>query len=195
MTDDTRTLAVDRRQERALGGSIGEGSKESTDGIHVSGQPGITIGITIGHEAQGDTAQPGTKQASDKPAGDSKLGGVKKQRTTRGCTCWASRSVERALGGGRNTGTGSYTNATNRLPRYPGVPSKGLGWSLEQRICLDQTERLGEAQRPWTPAVCGVVSPRGPMLIPYLCPYSCQGEGEPRGDCPTELSWRRRHGW
>lgn len=44
---------MDRRQERALGGSIGEGSKEFTDGIHVNGQPGITIGITVGHEAQG----------------------------------------------------------------------------------------------------------------------------------------------
>lgn len=108
---------MDRRQERALGGSIGEGSKEFTDGTHVSGQPGITTGITVGHEAQGDTDQPGTKQASDKPAGDSKLDGVKKQRRARGCTCWVSRSVERALGGGRNTGvTGSYTNATKRLP-------------------------------------------------------------------------------
>lgn len=50
---EMRMLAVDRRQERALGGSIGEGSKEFTDGIHVSRQPGITTGITVGHEAQG----------------------------------------------------------------------------------------------------------------------------------------------
>lgn len=76
-------LAADRRQERALGGSIGEGSKEFTDGIHVSGQPGITIGITVGHEAQGDTDQPGTKQVSDKPAGDSKLDGVEKAEDQR----------------------------------------------------------------------------------------------------------------
>lgn len=54
-----------RRQQRALGGSIGEGNEKPTDGIHVSGQPGITVG----HAAQGDTDQPGTKQASDKPAG------------------------------------------------------------------------------------------------------------------------------
>lgn len=75
-----RMLAVDRRQERALGGSIGE---EFTDGIHVSGQPGITVGITIGHEAQGDTDQPGTKQVSGKPAGDSKLDGVEKAEDQR----------------------------------------------------------------------------------------------------------------
>lgn len=71
---------MDRRQERALGGSIGE---EFTDGIHVSGQPGITVGITVGHEAQGDTDQPGTKQVSDKPAGDSKLDGVEKAEDQR----------------------------------------------------------------------------------------------------------------
>lgn len=39
----------------------------------------------------------------------------------------------------------------------------------------DKTERLGEARRPWTPAVSGVISPGRPTLIPYLFPYSCQG--------------------
>lgn len=43
---------MDRRQKRTLGGSIGEGRKEFTDGTHVAGQPGITIG----HEAQGHRA-------------------------------------------------------------------------------------------------------------------------------------------
>lgn len=54
-----RVLTADRRQERALGGSTGEGSKEFTDGTHVIGQPGITAG----REAQG--TQTSLERSSD----------------------------------------------------------------------------------------------------------------------------------
>lgn len=172
-------------EDTGSGQEAGEGlgwqhrSKEFTDGIHVSGQPGITIGITVGHEAQGYTDQPGTKQASDKPAGDSKLGGVKKQRKTRGCTCWVSRSVEQALGGGKKKiqgMTGSYTNATICLPRYPGAPSKGLGW----RTCWARLRGLERHGCPglllWSPLSRGQGHTAATML-----PYSCLGKGvEPR---------------
>lgn len=98
-----RTLTVDRRQERALGGSAGDESKEFTDGTHVIRQPGITTG----REAQGtQTSLEQSRSKYGKPTGDSKLDGVEQQRRTRGCTCWVRRSVERALGGGRETGDG-----------------------------------------------------------------------------------------
>lgn len=104
---------------------------------------------------------------------------MKKQRRTRGCPCWVSRSVERALGGGRKTGD-------RQLHKCHTSPAK-ISWGTQQRSGLEtgslgqrtcQTrlrERLGEARRPWTPAVSGVISPGRPTLIPYLCPYSCQG--------------------
>lgn len=75
MSNDARALAAGGRQAGPwVAASEGEGSGEPTDGSHVSGRPGTTLGVTVGHAAQGDTDQPGTKQASDKPAGDSKLG-------------------------------------------------------------------------------------------------------------------------
>lgn len=109
-----RMLAVDRRQERALGGSIGEGSKQFTDGIHVSGQPGTTVGITVGHEAQGDTDQPGTKQVSEKPAGDSKLDGVEKAEDQR------LHSLGEQECGARSGWRGKYREqqAATQIPQY-----------------------------------------------------------------------------
>lgn len=154
----------------------------------MSGQPGTTLGIAIGHAAQGDTDQPGTKQASDKPAGDSKLG-------------WSEEAEEDQrlhLLGEQECGASSgwrVRDGDRQLHKCHTSPAKisrgtqqrsGLETgSLERRTCRTRLERLGEAWRPWTPAVCGVISPRGPTLIPYLCPYSCQGgKGNPEGTVP-----------
>lgn len=61
-----RTLTVDRRQERALGGSAGDESKEFTDGTHVIRQPGITTG----REAQGtQTSLEQSRSKYGKPTG------------------------------------------------------------------------------------------------------------------------------
>lgn len=79
--------------------------------------------------------------------------------------------------------TGSYTNVTICLPRYPGAPSKGLGWrqaALSREpagLVLRGLERHGCPELLlWSPD-----SPGGPMLLPCHVPYSCLGKVEPRG--------------
>lgn len=73
--------------------------------------------------------------------------------------------------------TGSYTNATICLPRYPGAPSKGLGW----RTCWARLRGLERHGCPglllWSPFSWGQGHTAATML-----PYSCLGKGvEPRG--------------
>lgn len=79
--------------------------------------------------------------------------------------------------------TGSYTNVTICLPRYPGAPSKGLGWrqaALSREpagLVLRGLERHGCPELLlWSPD-----SPGEPMLLPCHVPYSCLGKVEPRG--------------
>lgn len=171
---------MDRRQERTLGGSIREGSKEFTDGTHVAGQPGITIG----HEAQGTQISLEQSRRMASQQGLFKLNGVKQQRTTRGCTCWVSRSVERALGGGENAENGRQLHRCHKLPakrswctqQWPGAGDRGI---LERRTCWTRLIGLERHGCPglllWSP-----VSAQVPVLpsLSTMYSYSCMGRGE-----------------
>lgn len=117
--------------------------------------------------------------SNDTPTGDSKLDGVKSR--TRGCTCWVSRSVARALGGGRiQRMAGSFCRRHKLPAKISWCTQQWPGLETEAAMSGEPGWQLGETWMPWALAV-------KPSFLPKL-PCAAQ----PLYHEPLQLARERR---
>lgn len=122
--------------------------------------------------------------SNDTPTGDSKLDGVNSR--TRGCTCWVSRSVARALGGGRiQRMAGSFCRRHKLPAKISWCTQQWPGLETEAAMSGEPGWQLGETWMPWALAAKPSSCPSC-LVLPSLStmyPYSWLGKGEldPRG--------------